>query len=135
MDKTLISLQAKLDQLKSVSNINADIKKLQGQLKQISVQAKVDPKAAQMLAEELEQLINQKITISNIEIDQSSAVKSAQQVGTDISQNIADGMNQSRNNWLKDTLGLFDTLGLGDELSARIKNVGKSKMFGFNICY
>lgn len=71
MDKTLISLQAKLDQLKSVSNINADIKKLQGQLKQISVQAKVDPKAAQVLAEELDQTMNQKLADRVNEINRS----------------------------------------------------------------
>lgn len=95
MDDFLISLQAKLDQLKSVSNINSDIKKLQGQLKQIKIQAKIDPNAAQVLAKELEQLINQKIKISNIQIEQSQAAKSAQQTGQQISQNIANGINQS----------------------------------------
>lgn len=100
MGDFLILLQAKLDETKSVDNFNGqqgDIAKLQKKLDALKLQATLDPKAAQNLADEIGKLINQKIVISNIGVDQSQAVKSAQQTGQQICQNVAQGINQSSN--------------------------------------
>lgn len=45
MDDSKINLQARLDQTKSIKNINADIDKLQGKIDKIEVKAEIDPKA------------------------------------------------------------------------------------------
>lgn len=79
-----IELQAALEKTKSVNNINRDIAKIKAQIKQLKIQAKLDPDATQALVKELEKVLRQKISISNIEIDTSSAVESAQQVNKQI---------------------------------------------------
>lgn len=91
MDEFLILLQAKLDEAKSKGNINADIGKLQSQLDKLKVQVEIDPKAAQMLADSIGKLINQKIVISNIGIDQNNLSKTGQQIG----QVILDGTEKA----------------------------------------
>lgn len=88
MDEFLILLQAKLDEAKSKENLNGangDIAKLQNQLDTLKVQVKLDPKAAQKLADDIGKLINQKITISNIAVNQSNLSKTGQQIGQIIS--------------------------------------------------
>ena len=45
MDELLMLLQAKLDEAKSKGNINSDIKKVQGQIDKLKVQAEIDTKA------------------------------------------------------------------------------------------
>lgn len=94
MNDFLILLQAKLDEAKSKNNINKDIDRLQKKLNKLKFQTTLDPKAAQNLANKIGKLVNQEIVISNIGIDQSQAVQSAQQTGQQISQNIAIGINQ-----------------------------------------
>lgn len=85
MDEFLVLLQAKLDEAKSKSNINADIDKLQNQLDKLKVQVDLDPKASQKLADSIGKLINQKITISNVAVNQSNLSKTGQQIGQIIS--------------------------------------------------
>ena len=91
MDEFLVLLQAKLDEAKSKGLINSDISSLQGQLDKLKLQVELDPNAAQKLANDIGKLINQKITISNINIDTNQAVRNAQQSG----QQIGDALNQS----------------------------------------
>ena len=95
MDEFLILLQAKLDEAKSKGNINADIKELQNQLDKLKVQVKLDPKAAQKLADDIGKLINQKITISNIGIDTKAGIKAGQEYGKQVSQGISQGMSSA----------------------------------------
>ena len=45
MDDSTIKLQARLDQTKSVKNINTDIEKLQSKIDKLEVKAEIDPKA------------------------------------------------------------------------------------------
>ncbi len=45
MDNSTIKLQARLDQTKSVKNINADVDRLQGKIDKLEVKAEIDPKA------------------------------------------------------------------------------------------
>lgn len=75
MDEFLVLLQAKLDEAKSKGLINSDIALLQGQLDKLKIQVELDPKAAQKLANDIGKLINQKIAISNINIDTNQAVR------------------------------------------------------------
>lgn len=84
MDELLMLLQAKLDEAKSMGNINSDIKKIQGQIDKLKVQAEIDPKAISNLVKQLEGIINQKINITNINIDVGNAQKVGQQVGQTI---------------------------------------------------
>ena len=93
MDDFLMLLQAKLDEAKSKGNVNADIEKIQGQLNKLKLQATLDPKSAQNLAGEIGKLANQKIVISNINIDTGQAVKNAQQAGQKIGNQIQSGIN------------------------------------------
>ena len=96
MDEFLILLQAKLDEAKSIENLNGtsgDIAKLQGKLEALKLQVTLDPNAAQKLADDIGKLINQQITISNINIDNNQAIKNAQQTGRQISKQIQNGIN------------------------------------------
>lgn len=95
MDEFLILLQAKLDEAKSRKNVNADIDKLQSQLDKLKIQAEIDPKAAQKLADSIGKLVNQKITISNIGIDTKSGIKAGQEYGKQVSQGISQGMSSA----------------------------------------
>lgn len=94
MNEFLIELQAKLDEAKSKGLINADIDKIPGQLNKLKLQAEIDPNTISNLVKQLEGIINQKITVSNIKINQGNAVKEAQKTGQQIGQQINNGMSQ-----------------------------------------
>lgn len=96
MDEFLILLQAKLDEVKSKENINSDIvNKLQGNLKELEIATKLDPKAVQKLADDIGKLLNQKITISNIGLDTKSGAKAGQEYGKQFSQGVSREMSKS----------------------------------------
>lgn len=116
MNEFLVLLQAKLDEAKSKGLINSDISSLQGQLDKLKLQVELDPNAAQKLANDIGKLINQKITISNINIDTNQAVKNAQQSG----QQIGDALNQGIS---KD---LYKSQNAIDNFKKSLSNAGKS---------
>lgn len=91
MNEFLILLQAKLDEAKSKVNVNSDIDKLQSQLDKLKVQVEIDPKSLSNIVKQLESALNQKINISNISFDS----KTGQKIGTNIAQDIANGINKS----------------------------------------
>jgi len=95
MDEFLILLQAKLDEAKSKENVNDDIDKIQSQLDKLKIQAELDPKAAQKLADSIGKLINQKIVISNIGIDGKSATKAGQEYGKQFSQGVSQELKSN----------------------------------------
>ena len=96
MNEFLVLLQAKLDEAKSKENIDSDIiNKLQGNLKELEIAAKLDPNAAQKLANDIGKLINQKITISNININTGQAVKNAHQSGKQIGNALNESVSSS----------------------------------------
>lgn len=127
MDEFLVLLQATLDEAKSKSNINADIDKLQNQLDKLKIQAELDPKTTQKLADDIGKLINQKIVISNIGIDTKSGIKAGQEYGKQIRQGISQGIkeNSSVLNSFKKSL---ENIGMGskeiDAVANRINNLG-----------
>lgn len=91
MDEFLILLQAKLDEVKSKVNVNADIKELQSQLDKLKVQVELDPKSITNIVKQLESALGQKIKLPNISVDS----KIGQQIGNNIGQNIVDGISKS----------------------------------------
>ncbi len=95
MEDFLILLQAKLDEVKSKGNINADINKIQSQLDKLKIQAEIDPKTISNLVKQLEGILNQKINISNVGIDTNSTVKSAQQTGKQMVSAISKEMSSA----------------------------------------
>lgn len=121
MDDFLILLQAKLDEAKSKGNVNADIKELQNQLDKLKIQVELDPKTVQKLADSIEKLINQKITISNIGIDTNNTIKIAQrtgqQIGNAINQGVTNTVSKANN-----TLKSFSDLRSFSELNKSINN-------------
>lgn len=112
MNEFLILLQGKLDEAKSKGLINSDIASLQGQLDKLKLQVEIDPKSAQKLANDIGKLLNQQITISNINIDTNQAVRNAQQTG----QQIGDAVNKGVENSVKkatNALKSFSELKIG----------------------
>ena len=95
MDEFLILLQAKLDEAKSKGNVNADIKELQNQLDKLKIQAEIDPKTLSNFAKQLEGVLNQKIVISDIGINQNNITKTAQQTGKEIGSAINQGISSA----------------------------------------
>lgn len=91
----LIELQAKLDEAKSKGNINSDILKIQDQINKLKIKTELDPSSISNLKSQIESILNQRISIRNINIDPTQAARSGQQIGENISQNIANGINRS----------------------------------------
>lgn len=89
----LIELQAILNKEVSKGNIDKSITRLQNQINKLQLQAVIDPKALLKLKTQIEKVINQKITISNINIDTNQAVRNAQQTGQQIGRQIQSGIN------------------------------------------
>ena len=58
MDDSTIKLQAKLDQTKSIKNINADIDKLQDKIVKLEIKTEIDPKAINKSKSLLQYLAN-----------------------------------------------------------------------------
>lgn len=95
MNEFLIELQAKLDEAKSKGNINSDIEKIQEKINKLKLQVEIDPKIFSDLIQRIERILNQKIDISNIGIDQKKAVQSAQQTGQKVGQVISDSAEKA----------------------------------------
>lgn len=96
MDEFLIKLQAKLDEAKSKNNINSDIEKIQKQINKLKIQAKIDPKTISDLNNQLESVLNQKINISDINVDTNKVdTKNVETVGQKIGQTIVDSLQEA----------------------------------------
>lgn len=127
----LILLQAKLDEAKSKGNVNADIKEIQNQIDKLKIQAEIDPKIFSDLIQRIEQILNQKIDISNIGIDSNKAVQSAQQTGKQIVNAVNQGVSQGLNGndrVLDSFRRSLQNIGMGSEeintVAERIRNLG-----------
>lgn len=125
----LIELQAKLDEAKSKENLNGsngDIAKLQGQLDKLKLQAIIDDATISELVKQLERVLNQKITISNINVDGNGVIKAAQntgeKIGAAINKSVEDSTKKIENsqNQVKDTFK-----GLKDKIINTIKEINE----------
>lgn len=112
MDKFLLELQTILDHEKSKNNINKSIDRLQHQLDKLKIQAELDPRAAQNLANEIGKLVNQKVVISNIGINQGSISKTGQQIG----QVISDSAEKTIRNVSSNGIGKYKLNNIQDKL-------------------
>ena len=91
----LIELQSNLYDLTSKENINSDIGKLQKKIDELKIQTRLDPDSVAKLAREIEELVNSKITISNIDIDTRQIGKSGQKAGQEFADGIERGINKN----------------------------------------
>lgn len=94
----LIELQAILNKEVSKGNIDKSITRLQEQIKKLQLQVEIDPKALLKLKTQIEKVINQKITISNINLDTSQTARNAQQTGRQIGNAINQGVENGVSN-------------------------------------
>lgn len=100
MNEFIIELQAKLDQAKSINNLNGsdgDIAKLQKKLETLKLQAELDQDSVKELADDIEKLLNQKIVISNIGVDTKQANKTGQQTVEAFNKGVSQGLDRSSN--------------------------------------
>ena len=74
MNEFLIQLQAILDKETSKGNINKSIERIQNQINKLKIQAKIDKKSILSIKKQIEQIINQPITLKNFNIDRKSVV-------------------------------------------------------------
>lgn len=96
MEDFIVELQAKLDEAASKGLINEDIdNKLQGKLNILKLQAQIDPESAQAMAKQLSDIINQKITLSNINIDTGQTDKIGEQIGENIGKRVSNSLSRS----------------------------------------
>ena len=97
----LILLQAKLDEAKSKGNINSDIDKIQNQIDILKVQAEIDKESINKIVKQIESVLGQEITISNININQNKTIKDAQQFGNKtgkhFNQSLSHELSKSNN--------------------------------------
>ena len=95
MNDSILKLQAKLDKAKSAQGINRDTQEIQRQLDHLKLQAEIDPKSISALNTQLDHLLGQKITLSDIEVNESQVQQVGQQIGNTISSNITDGVRKA----------------------------------------
>ena len=95
MNELLTLLQAKLDEAKSKGNINSDIKRIESQINKLKIQAEIDPKAISNLVKRLEGVLNQKINITNINVDVQNAQKTGEHIGNNIAQGVSKGVDKA----------------------------------------
>lgn len=81
-----IILEGILDRIKTKTNINADIKDLQKQIDQIKIKTELDQTTVKKLAEQVQNAVNQKILLSDININAVKAKQTGQQLGQLISE-------------------------------------------------
>ena len=88
MNEFLIQLQAILDKETSKGNINKSIGRIQNQINKLKIQAEIDPKLIITLKKQLEKITNQKIDLSNINIDTPKINKVGKQAGEQVGKQL-----------------------------------------------
>lgn len=102
MDEFNLQLSGELDQPQSESNINKDIEALQKKIEHLKIQADIDPKVIAKLTTELENLLNKKISISNLSVNQGQITKTGQQIGNTISNEISKSTSKATGKIVRD---------------------------------
>lgn len=91
MNELIVQLQAELNKVKSKGKINGDIQIIQEKLDKLKLETELDPKSISKITKQLEKMLNQKINVSNINIDS----KVGQQIANTISKNIEEGITKT----------------------------------------
>ena len=148
MNDPILSLQAKLDQAKSTQDINNDILEIQQQLDHLKLLTEIDPQSISTLNKQLDNILEQNIKVTEIQIDESQVQQVGQQIGSTISSNISDSVRKASGDitseiekigsQMKNTpsspKGIFQTLenlkSIALTMSAfkNIQNIGKCRM-------
>lgn len=93
MDEFLILLQAKLDEA-SLKGIKGNLEQLKKEFEELKIKPVLNQQALSDLSAKINKLFTEnKITISNINVDNSQAVRNAQQTGQQIGKQIQNGIN------------------------------------------
>ncbi len=93
MDEFLILLQAKLDEA-SLKGIKGNLEQLKKEFEELKIKPVLDQQALSDLSAKINKLFTEnKITISNINVDNSQAVRNAKQTGQQIGKQIQNGIN------------------------------------------
>ena len=128
----LIELLAKLDEEASKGKINSDIETIRKNIKELQLQATIDPKSVESIRKQIESISNQKITISNIDSD--SAIKNAEQSGRKIGNSVHKGIRSELNSIKKEiddtvsSVKRFDASKLIKEMNLDRGSVSKSTL-------
>lgn len=76
MDEFNLQLKGQLDQNSSESQINSDLVTIAKAIEKLKIQAEIDPNSVKNIAQQLANIINQKVVVNNIQIDTKSDCKS-----------------------------------------------------------
>lgn len=107
MDEFLIELQAKLDEA-SLKGIKGDLEQLQKEFNELKIKPIIDEQALSNLSRKINKIFtDNKIPISNIEVDTTQAVKSAQKTGQQIGETISDAASKAINNVSSKNIGKY----------------------------
>ena len=122
LNKDIKSIQKQIDKLQVTAKINPEsIKDIQKKIGSIKVKAEIAPNTIQNLTKQLENIINQKITLSNIDINQNQITKVGQQIGKNIDIGVSASLGSIRQN-INNVIKEF----------GRLSSADLSKMFNLN---
>ncbi len=122
LNKDIKFIQKQIDKLQVTAKINPEsIKNIQKKIGSIKVKAEIAPNTIQNLTKQLENIINQKITLSNIDINQNQITKVGQQIGKNIDIGVSASLGSIRQN-INNVIKEF----------GRLSSADLSKMFNLN---
>ncbi len=148
MNDPILSLQAKLDQAKSTQDIKSNILAIQQQLDSLKLQTEIDPQSISTLNKQLDIILEQKIKVTDIHINESQVQQVGEQIGSTISSNITDSVRkasgevkseiakvgdqinntQSSSKGIKNALETIRSFSLTISAFKNIQNIGKHRM-------
>jgi len=117
------SIQKKLSEMQ----LNSDIKSIEKQLNKLKLQAEIDPNSVKQIAQQLSNIINQKVVVNNIQLDTSKASKVGEQAG----QNIGDSLTKRLQSSLNAVKNNIETTIKGFS-NQKLNSYDLSKMFNLN---
>lgn len=122
MNDSIILLQAKLDEAKSKTTINADLTRLQAKLNKLKLQAEIDPKSLLALTKQLEEILDQKIVLPEIIIDRKTVTKEAGQIGRQAGDSLNQGLQDSLQNSKKLSIN-WSAFPLKEKIASSLKDL------------
>jgi len=135
MDDFKISLQAEIDKAKSKGQINSDISALGNQVDKLKIQVELNPNNLKSITNQIQNAINGKVNISNINIDSATVKQQGTKIGNSIKSAITNQLEQIQLNLqsgtfdtkIKELQNGFQKLGLSSkEVKEKINNVSEA---------
>ena len=126
MNEFLIELQAKLDEA-SLKGIKGNLEQLQKEFDELKIKPVIDEQALSNLSTKINKIFtDNRIPISNIEVDTKSGTKAGQNYAKEFNKGISQGLkdNETALNTFKKSL---ENIGMGskeiDKIAERVKNL------------